>query len=63
MARTLVYGAFPPELRDMWGVRWSRARESEYRAALRSLRAATGVLPERHRMIPYAYEALRRAAA
>ncbi|MGW0022204.1 oxygenase MpaB family protein [Rhodococcus sp. NPDC003382] len=55
---TLMFGAFPEHVRQIWGVPWSPAREREFRALIAILRAAGRVLPARVRMIPEARAAL-----
>ena len=56
--QTLMFGAFPEHVRQIWGVPWSAAREREFRALLAVVRAASRVLPARVRMIPEARAAL-----
>ena len=56
-------GAFPSTIRKRWGIRWSPVHEAAYRAELVALRAVTEPLPDRLRMMPYAYRALNETAA
>ncbi|MDV2475583.1 hypothetical protein F8M49_09630 [Rhodococcus zopfii] len=56
--QTLMFGAFPEHVRQIWGVPWSAAREREFRALLAVVLAASRVLPARVRMIPEARAAL-----
>ena len=60
---TLVFGSFPARVRERWGIRWTRTREAEHRIQLALLRTAPTPLPDRLRMLPYARQALRDAAA
>ena len=54
----LLFGPWPSTLRERNGVRWSPVHEVEYRAVLGVLRTVPAVLPDRLRMLPYAYQAL-----
>jgi uncharacterized protein (DUF2236 family) len=58
----LLFGSFPSTIRDRWGVRWSVLHEAEYRVQLTALRTAPRLLPDRLRMLPYAYRALHGSA-
>lgn len=58
-ADALLFGAFPDPVRRMWGVRWNPLRQASYAATVVALRAATDPLPDRLRMVPTAYRALR----
>jgi len=56
--KTLMFGAFPEHVRQIWGVPWSAAREREFRALLAFMLLASRTLPARFRMIPEARAAL-----
>ncbi|WP_241384564.1 oxygenase MpaB family protein [Rhodococcus sp. CH91] len=56
--KTLMFGAFPEPVRQIWGVQWSTAREREFRAILAFMRVGSRLVPERLRMIPEARAAL-----
>lgn len=56
--KTMMFGTFPPHVREIWDVPWSTAREKEFRALLAFLRVAPRVIPARFRMIPEARTAL-----
>jgi uncharacterized protein (DUF2236 family) len=59
----LAAGAYPSTIRERWGIRWSPVHEAAYQAELVALRAATALLPDRLRLMPYAYRALNERAA
>lgn len=60
--QVLFAGSFPSTVRKRWGIRWTPVHEAAYQAQLVALRAATAPLPDRLRMMPYAYRALHPAA-
>jgi uncharacterized protein (DUF2236 family) len=62
-SRTLLFGAFPDAVRRMWRVRWTPFDQLRYVSLLVALRAATEPLPDRLRMFPPAYRALRERRA
>ncbi|MET7769484.1 oxygenase MpaB family protein [Nocardia sp. NPDC005366] len=55
---TLMFGGFPEPIRRLWDVRWTRAREIEYRALLTALRVGSRALPRRLLLVPEARAAL-----
>ena len=59
----MLFGSFPPVIRRRWGVRWTRLHELEHRAQLAALRTASAPLPDRLRMLPYAYRALHNSSS
>ncbi len=61
-AHIVLAGSFPEIIRERWGIRWSFLHELEYQAHLAGLRALSP-LPDRLRMLPYPYWALRHRAA
>jgi len=61
--RTLLFGAFPDEVRRLWRVRWTPLDQARYVAMLAGLRAVTAPLPDHLRMFPRAYRALRGSGA
>lgn len=56
-------GTLPPEVRALYGVRWSPVREAWMRANLRLVRTVRPALPPRYRFILPAVEARARLAA
>lgn len=56
---TLLFGAFPEEVRRLWRIRWTAVDQARYVALLVALRAVTEPLPDRLRMFAPAYRALR----
>jgi uncharacterized protein (DUF2236 family) len=62
-AHIMVAGSFPPVIRRRWGIRWSPLHQLEYEAQLAVLRAVTTPLPDRLRLLPRSYRALRAATA
>lgn len=56
---TLLFGAFPEPVRRLWRIRWTALDQARYLALLVALRAVTEPLPDRLRMFPPAYRALR----
>jgi uncharacterized protein (DUF2236 family) len=58
---SLIFGPFPATVRHRWGLRWSALDEAQYRAQVTALRLGVAPLPDRLRMIPSAYHALRAA--
>ncbi len=59
----LFAGAYPSTIRKRWGIRWTPVHEAAYQTQLVALRAATAPLPDRLRMLPYAYRVLHAPAA
>lgn len=57
-ASILVFGAFPEEVRRLWGVRWTVRHQAEYTALLLGGRLVATALPDRLRLLPAAYRAL-----
>lgn len=55
---TLLFGAFPEQVRRLWRVRWTALDQARYVALLAALRAVTEPLPDRLRMFPPAYRVL-----
>jgi uncharacterized protein (DUF2236 family) len=50
----LAFGTLPPVLREMYGVRWSAAKEAALRATFAAIRLGHGLIPMRFRFIePY----------
>jgi uncharacterized protein (DUF2236 family) len=62
-AHVLILGSFPSTVRRRWGIRWTALHETEYQAQLVVLRTASAPLPDRLRMLPYAYRALHGKAS
>jgi uncharacterized protein (DUF2236 family) len=60
--RLATVGMLPPVLRQRLGLRWSAARDVEFRAVCRALRAATPLMPPSARNVGPAYLRWRRAA-
>ena len=58
-----AFGTLPPELKELYGVRWGTGRELAMRASLRALRGVRPLLPARFRLILPALQAERRLAA
>lgn len=58
-AHIVLAGSFPPPIRRRWGIRWSSIHELEYQAHMAALRTLDP-LPDRLRMLPYPYRAVRR---
>ena len=54
-------GLLPPPLRARLGLRWTRNQERELRALSALVRRTTPLLPDRARLLPWAYKAQRRA--
>jgi uncharacterized protein (DUF2236 family) len=54
----LMFGVFPPQIRDQWEVRWSAVHQLQFAAALGAIRTICAPLPDRLRMLPAAYRAL-----
>jgi uncharacterized protein (DUF2236 family) len=54
-------GLLPVPLRERLGLRWTRNQERELRALAALVRRSTPLLPERARLLPWAYNAKRRA--
>ncbi len=51
----LAFGTLPPAVREMYGVRWSAAKEAALRATFAAIRAGHGLIPAKFRFIePYA---------
>jgi uncharacterized protein (DUF2236 family) len=50
----LAFGTLPPVVREMYGIRWSAAKEAGLRATLAAMRAGHGLMPKKYRFIePY----------
>src|SRR5262245_36161576 len=50
----LAFGTLPPVVREMYGIRWSAAKEAALRATFAAMRAGHGLIPARFRFIePY----------
>jgi uncharacterized protein (DUF2236 family) len=50
----LAFGTLPPAVREMYGVRWSAAKEAALRAAFAAIRAGYRFVPSKYRFIePY----------
>jgi uncharacterized protein (DUF2236 family) len=58
----MTLGLLPAPVRDLFGFRWSPARERAFRAEARALGLVVGALPQRLRVFPQALEAERRAS-
>lgn len=61
--RAVLFGAFPEEVRRLWGVRWTPLDQARYVALLVALRTVTEPLPDRLLMFPPAYRVLHGARA
>ena len=57
-----AFGTLPPAIREMYGVRWSPARQMALRATLRWLRLFRPAIPPRFRHIMPAQQAVQRVA-
>jgi uncharacterized protein (DUF2236 family) len=54
----LMFGVFPPQIRDQWEIRWSPLHQLQFVSAVAAIRAMCAPLPDRIRMLPAAYRAL-----
>jgi uncharacterized protein (DUF2236 family) len=56
-----AFGSLPPEIRDLYGVRWNGVKETALRASLAALRTARPAIPRKFRFIaPYQEWLVRR---
>lgn len=58
VARLNLRGTLPESFRERFGIKWSRTDEIAFRALRRGVRAVVGLLPEKRRYIPLAWEAI-----
>jgi uncharacterized protein (DUF2236 family) len=61
-AHIMLAGSFPSTIRRRWGIRWSPLHQLEYEGQLAVLRTVTAPLPDRLRLLPRPYRALRAAS-